>query len=111
MDNSNFYSIDRLVEFGLSLAISQQMVNSMNQAIKSMYIPGSISSIPTPHVFYVVIDKKPVGPLGEYDFMKMIESGKVTKDTLAWMPGMQSWQPVETIPAMLKVIALTPPAL
>ena len=111
MDNSNFYSIDRLVEFGLSLAISQQMVSSMNQAIKQMYIPGSIASMPLPNVFYLAIDNKPVGPLGEFDFMKMVESGKATKDTLGWMPGMQSWQPIASIPAMLKVIALTPPSL
>ena len=30
MNDQNFFSIDRLVEFGMSVAIAQQMVQSMN---------------------------------------------------------------------------------
>ena len=109
--NSDFFSIDRLVEFGLSLAISQQMINSMNQAVQQMYVPGSMQTMPVPNVIYVALDGKPVGPMGEYDFAKMLESGKITKDTLAWMPGMSAWAPIENIPAILKIIALTPPPI
>jgi hypothetical protein len=109
--DTDFYSIDRLVDFGLSMTISQQMVNSMNQAIQQMYIPGSMQSMPTPNVLYVAIEGKPVGPLSEGDFIKLINTCKVTKETLAWLPGMPSWKRIEETPEILRIIALTPPPI
>ena len=46
MDENSFYSVDRLVEFGLGMAMAQQMVQMMNQTMQSMYVPGSIQSMP-----------------------------------------------------------------
>ena len=111
--DQNFFSIDRLVEFGMSAAIAQQMVKSMNQSIQGMYVPGSIQSMPqpAPSIFYVAIDGKLTGPLNEAELTRIIMQKQVSKDTLAWMPGMNAWQPIEQIPAILKVIALTPPPL
>ncbi len=115
MDNNNFYSIDRLVEFGMSMSIAQQLVSSMNQTMQSMYIPGSAQTIPQPqavnHVYYVAIDGEQVGPLGDADLIKLIQQGTISKDTLAWMPGMPAWKPIEQVPAILRMVALTPPAL
>ena len=114
MNDQNFFSIDRLVEFGMSAAIAQQMVKSMNQNMQSMYIPGSIQSMPQPTppaIYYVAIDGQQTGPLNEAELTKLIMQKQVSKDTLAWMPGMAAWQPIEQIPAILKIIALTPPPL
>ena len=113
MNDQNFFSIDRLVEFGMSAAIAQQMVQSMNQNMRNMYVPGSIQSMPqpVPAVFYVAIDGKQTGPLNEAELARLITQKQVNKDTLAWMPGMTAWQPIEQVPAILKVIALTPPPL
>jgi hypothetical protein len=52
-----------------------------------------------------------VGPLSDSELMQLITQRKVSKDTLTWMPGMQTWQPIEQVPAVLKLIALTPPPL
>jgi hypothetical protein len=41
----------------------------------------------------------------------LIAQKKVNKDTLAWMPGLLGWKPIEQIPAILKLVALTPPPL
>ena len=59
MNDNNFFSIDRLVEFGMGMAMAQQMVGMMNQTIKQMYVPGSIQSMPSsqPQIFFVAIDK------------------------------------------------------
>ncbi len=113
MDNNSFFSVDRLVEFGMGMSIAQQMVNTMNQTMKSMYIPGSIQSMPQPvqHIYYVAIDGKQVGPLSDTDVMALIQQGKINKDTLSWMPGMPTWQPIEQVPAILKIVAITPPEL
>lgn len=114
MDNNDFFSLDRLLEFGLGMGMAQQMINMMNQTMKSMYIPGSIQSMPQQplaSIYYVAIDGQQTGPLRESELMELIRDRKVSKDTLAWMPGMATWLPIEKVPAILKLIALTPPPL
>lgn len=114
MDSNDFFSLDRLLEFGLGMGMAQQMINTMNQSMKSMYIPGSIQSMPQQplaSIYYVAIDGQQTGPLRESELMELIRDKKVSKDTLAWMPGMATWLPIEKVPAILKLIALTPPPL
>jgi hypothetical protein len=114
MDNQSFFSIDRLVEFGLGMAVAQQMVGMMNQTMRQMYVPGSIQSMPqpaAPQLFYVALESKPVGPLQARELSQMITDKKVNKDTLVWMPGMPAWKPVEQVPEVLKLVALAPPPL
>ena len=114
MDNNDFFSLDRLLEFGLGMGMAQQMINTMNQSMKSMYIPGSIQSMPQQpiaSIYYVAIDGQQTGPLRESELMELIRDKKVSKDTLVWMPGMTTWLPIEKVPAILKLIALTPPPL
>lgn len=113
MENGNFYSIDRLVEFGMGMAMAQQMVRVMNETMQTMYVPGSPNNLPIPQVFtiYVGIDGKPIGPLNESEFTKMVSEKKVTCSTLVWMPGMTGWKPVDQVPAALRIIALVPPPI
>ena len=113
MDNSSFFSIDRLIEFGLGMGIARQMVGMMNQSMQSMYVPGSIQSMPTSiaQTYFVAINGQQVGPLNDSELSQLISQKKVTKDTLAWMPGMTGWKPVEQVTAILKLVALTPPPL
>lgn len=97
----------------MGLAMAQQMVQVMNQSMKQMYVPGSMQSMPTPQpqTIYVAVDGQSVGPLTESEFTHLVTDKKVNKDSLAWMPGMLNWQPIEQIPAILKIIALAPPPL
>ena len=113
MDNDSFFSIDRLVEFGIGMAMAQQMVGMMNQTMRQMYVPGSIQTMPAaqPVTFYVALYGQQVGPISESEFSKMVSNKLITKDTLAWMPGMLSWKPIEQIPTILKVIAVAPPPI
>ena len=123
MDNNNFFSIERLIEFGMSMAVAQQMVQTMNQTMQSMYIPGTMNPMtqaqssqtapmpqPLPQVFYVIVDGNSVGPLSETEVMKLISSKQITKDTYVWKPGMNEWQTVENTPEVLKLVLLAPPA-
>ena len=113
LDDSNFFSVDRLVEFGMSAQIASQMVGSMNQQLQQMRIPGSIQTMPqpAPQVYYVAIEGKAHGPLNEGELSQMICNGQLTKDTLCWMPGMNEWKPIEQVPAVLRLVALAPPPL
>ena len=40
--NNNFFSMDRLVEFGMGMAMSQQIVKSMNDMMSQMNVPPQI---------------------------------------------------------------------
>lgn len=119
MNENSFYSVDRLIEFGMGMSVAQQMVKQMNAAMQNMFVPGSIQTMPqlapapqpVQNIYYVAIDGQQVGPLNDAELMNLIQQQKVNKDTLGWMPGMPAWQAIEQIPAMLKVVALMPPAL
>ena len=39
MTEDSFFSIDRLVEFGMGLTMAQQMIKMMNESMQNMYIP------------------------------------------------------------------------
>lgn len=110
MNEYCFYSIDRLVEFGMGMAMAQQMVKVMNETMRQMYVPGCIQSMPAaqPITFYVAINGQQIGPISEREFTQLVIKKQVTKDTLAWMPGMLAWKPIEQIPAILKIIAVVP---
>lgn len=113
MNNNSFFSIDRLLEFGMGMAVSRQMVDIMNRSFQEMYIPGSIQSMPTVTSIsvYVAINGKQAGPLSQSELMTLISKGDVNKDSLAWIAGMSAWRPIEEIPEILKFIALSPPPL
>lgn len=103
--------MDRLVEFGLSMAVAQQMVNTMNQAMQNMYVPGTMNTM-QPQVnqtYYVVFEEKQFGPYSEQELSRLITDKKVTKDTYVWKPGMLDWQKVENVPDVLRLVALSPP--
>lgn len=113
MDDQSCFYIDRLVDFGLGMGVANQMVGIMNQYMRTMDIPGSIQQLQrtVAPIYYVAIDRQPIGPLNDGEMASLIAQRKVTKDTLAWMPGMMGWQPIEKVPAILKIVALAPPPL
>jgi hypothetical protein len=118
MDNNNFNSIDRLIEFGLSMAVAQQMVKSMNEAMSTAYIPGAQNTMNNPtqkkipeRVYYAVFEGKQAGPFSETEIARLIGDKKLSKETLVWHPGLDNWKPVENIPEILRLVALAPPAI
>ena len=112
MNDDDFFSIDRLVEFGMGMAIAQQMVNTMNNAITNMHVSGSFHPIP-PHLqfYYVIIENKQSGPFTEQELTRLILEKKITKETYIWKPGMSNWATAEKVPEILKLVALVPPPI
>jgi hypothetical protein len=111
MDENSFFSMDRLLEFGMGISIAQQMVNSMNHAVNNMHVPGAMQSMGNPpkHFFYAMIEGKQNGPFSEQEFTRLIEEKKVVKETYVWMPSLPNWKMAEQIPEVLKLVALSPP--
>ena len=111
MDDDSFFSINRLVEFGMGMAVAQQMVNTMNNAMTNMHVPGSVNPIQTgaPSFYYAVIDGNQTGPFSEHELSRLIAEKKVTKETYIWKPGLPKWEIAEKLPEILKLVALAPP--
>lgn len=117
MDESSFYSIDRLVEFGLSLAVATQMASSMNETLQNTQIPGARNPMQPNHlkpkedIYYIANEGKALGPLPESELLHLIAEKRVCKETYVWQPGMSDWQLAENMPAILRLVALTPPPI
>lgn len=111
MNEESFFSIDRLVEFGMGLAVAQQMVQTMNQSMKNMYIPGAMNTMQPiiQQSYYVIIDNQQSGPYSEQEIRNLIAQKKISIETYMWRPGLSAWEKVEKLPEILKLVALTPP--
>ena len=112
MNNENFFSIDRLVEFGLGVGVAQQMVKSMNHALTNTHIPGTMNPMDGQRVsvaLYVVLDNKVAGPFTEGEMARLISNRQVTKLSYVWKAGMPNWGLAENVPEVLKLVALCPP--
>lgn len=106
MNDDNFASIDRLVEFGLGIAVAQQMTASMNQVIENTRFPGPAV---TSKRYHAMLDDKAAGPFTEVELTRLIAEGKVSKSTYIWRPGMANWQRAEDNAEVLRLVALSPP--
>ena len=111
MDQSNFFSINNLVEFGMGMAIAQQMVNTMNHSVKNMHVPGLLQSNETQSLFYAILDDNQAGPLSYQDISQLVNQKKIFNETYMWKPGMIDWDIAEKIPEILKLVALSPPPI
>ena len=112
--NDNFFSINRLLEFGLSMTIAQQMIKTMNETMQATWVPNQpqqvvAPSFSNPMSYYLILDGNSAGPFNDNELALLVRQGKITKDTLGWVRGMNDWRPVQEIPSILKVIALMPP--
>ena len=113
MEN-NFFSTDKLVEFGMSMAIANQMASSMNQAMSQTQIPGAGSPQQRNNsetVYYAVIDNQSKGPYSISEISRLINEKKIVKETYVWKPGMTQWELAEKVDEILRLVALTPPPI
>lgn len=111
MNDDNFFSINRLVEFGLGVAVARQMTDAMNQALDNTRIPGVhiASAAPVLHHYHVLLDGKPAGPFTEQELSRLISGGQLTKESYVWRPGMAKWGLAENDAYILRLVALSPP--
>ena len=111
MNDDSFFSINRLVDFGMGMAVAQQMVNTMNRAMTNMHIPGSMNQMHTanPQFYYAMIEDNQAGPFSEQELSRLITEKKIVKETYIWKPGLPSWEIAEKLPDILKLVALAPP--
>ena len=111
--STDFYSMDKLVEFGMSMAIANQMASSMNQSLNQMQVPGAGKAMPTnpDSIYFAAIDGKQSGPYSLTELSRLIAEKKIVKETYIWKPGMAKWELAENVSEVLRLVAITPPPI
>lgn len=109
IDNS-FSSVDRLMEFGLSMAVANQMMQTMNASLQQMPTPASVNNTP-PIVsitisYFVVVDGQQAGPFNLDEIKKLISKGMIDGETLIWKKGLTAWVFAKNIPEVNREILL-----
>lgn len=112
MNDSNFPTLDRLMEFGLGMGLAQQMTQMMNQTMQTMQLPEASRPVQQkPKEWYVALDGKAYGPYFENDIKALLLEKKIDKETLVWCFGMTEWTKIENTPQILKLVIQLPPSL
>ncbi len=125
MSNNSFFSMDKLVEFGMGMTVAKQMTQAMNEAMTSsmqqikgnsysycqITPPNNMEAAMPAKLIYTVFEGKQAGPFNESEIARLVFEKTLTKDTLVWMPGMSEWKKAEDVPEVLKIIALCPPPI
>ena len=111
MGDDDFHSINHLVEFGMSMAVAQQMVRSMNDITAGVRVAGAMNPIPNDSqlFYYVIVAGRQAGPFSVHEFSRLISEGSVTRETLIWKPGMLKWEAADCLPEVLRLVMLQPP--
>jgi hypothetical protein len=111
-DENQLSSIDRLLEFGMSMAVAQQMMQMMNTAMQSMNTPRAQPlNIPAyaASQFYALVENVPQGPFSEGQVAGFIASGNITPETLVWIHGLPGWMQARQVPEVARLFGGMPP--
>lgn len=129
---NDFSSLDRLMELGMSMALANQMIGTMNYSLNNMQVPGQPGPRNNPSApqnqaapdapvaqggapqqpaelaqYYAVVDGHVAGPMDDKQLSRLINAGSVTEQTLVWMPGLPAWKYAADVPAIYKIILLS----
>ncbi|MBD5214570.1 MAG: DUF4339 domain-containing protein [Bacteroidales bacterium] len=114
--STDFSSIDRLVEFGMGLAVAKQMISTMNTVMNNTQVAGvnagttgqtgAVSAPYTSEKWYVAIDNRQAGPLTPAEVEHLVANGTIHDNTLIWRAGMTGWQMACNIPEINKLFLL-----
>lgn len=107
MNDNSFYSLDKLVEFGMGLGIAQQMMSVMNKTINEMHIPNAGMAIGyTKPGYFALVGEKTVGPLTGDELRILVDGDKLTADSFVWKEGIPGWKQVKNVPEIYKYVIL-----
>lgn len=88
--------------------IAGAMKTSMDSTLPTQMPPPILSSVIS---YNVAIEGKPEGPFDISALSQMARTGKITKDSLVWKPGMSNWMPIYTVIELAEVVNAIPPTL
>lgn len=136
--NGNFFSMDRLVEFGMGMAMSQQIARSMNEMMAQMRTPPQMQVAAQPlYAMPLMQQGVPAAPALRQGAVQTPSSSPAAAANAGAQPapqpplpaipeayyvaidgkqdgpygGTEGWKPTEEFPELLCLISLVPPEL
>ena len=88
---------DKVVEFGMGMAMVQQIPQMMNAATAHTNQPAP-PPIPQAAAYFLAIDGKQYGPFTVEQLRPFVPTGQITAQTLVWCQGMSAWAPANSRP-------------
>jgi hypothetical protein len=82
---------DKVVEFGMGMAMCQQIPQMMNAANQSAGQPAP-PPVPKATAYFLAIDGKQYGPYTVDQLRPFVPTGQINAQTLVWCQGMSSWE-------------------
>lgn len=64
-----------------------------------------------PSTWHVEVRGERKGPMSASQVRGLVQSGQLTRDSLAWQPGAADWQPLHSVPAFAQEFHAVPPPL
>lgn len=107
MNDNSFNSIEKLMEFGMSMAIAQQMMQTMNHALNNMQtlnISNSSMPLPSLKLYFALVNDIPQGPFTENEIKNYILTNKITDETLIWNKELTGWMAAKHVPEINKLL-------
>lgn len=98
MEN-NYSTIGDLMEFGMGLAVAQQMIRTMNNCVSNL----QSCNIPNTRNYYAIINNKQAGPLTEKNVKDYIKAGIISQYSLVWFFGLKGWSMALNVPEINKL--------
>jgi membrane protease subunit (stomatin/prohibitin family) len=92
---------------GAGLAAGYQMAAQMSQAAAATAPPP----IPTNAGFFMAQDGAQVGPMSLSELSAKLRNGQLTRQTLVWKQGMNSWAAAESVAELQNLFASAPPPI
>lgn len=113
MDDSSFYSLDRMLEFGFGLAIAQQMAGTMQHINSNMgsHLNQMNSSVVMPEQIFAVVDNKQAGPFSLSEVAIKINKSEFSEETLIWFQGLSEWKKLGAIAGLNSLLNQSPPPI
>ena len=103
LGNSEGGGISDMVGMGAGMAMGQQMTNTMNASPTPPPLPNKIKQ------YFVAVEGKQTGPFSLEEIEKELLSGIITKETLLWTQGLETWTKAGSL--LSDSFAQTPPPL
>lgn len=94
---------DRVVEFGMGMAMCQQIPQMMNAANAASNQPAP-PPIPRAAAYFLAIDGKQYGPFTVDQLRPFVPTGQINGQTLVWCQGMSAWEPAESRPDIAAIL-------
>ncbi|MBN2757359.1 MAG: SPFH domain-containing protein [Bacteroidales bacterium] len=92
----------------MGMAMMQQMMNQ-NKGTQNQHNTGNMPPPPPIIQFFVSVSGQQTGPFDINTLQQMAMQGQLTKDSLVWKQGMQSWIAAGQAPELINLFGAMPP--